>query len=96
MTVRKPRFRGATRKMNSMNLKTKRKWLNVKLWNGTLKLYQDMLDRKSGDSSSGNNNGGGSSSDEGGGSSDDGGDTPGGDTPGGGGNSDYDDGGGQN
>ena len=30
----------------------------IKLWNGTLKIYQDMLDRKSGTSSGGNNQSG--------------------------------------
>ena len=71
----------------------------VKLWNGTLKIYQDMLDRKSGTSSGGNsgnsgNSGNGGTTNNGGteqggseqGGSEQGGtDTPGGDTPGGGG-----------
>ena len=70
----------------------------IKLWNGTLKIYQDMLDRKSGTSSgnggsSNSGNGGGTTNNGGGteqggteqGGTEQGGDTPGGDTPGGGG-----------
>ena len=62
----------------------------IKQWNGTLKIYQDMLDRKSGASSSssgGSSSGGGSTdgggSSDGGGSTDDGGSTDGGTTDGG-------------
>jgi hypothetical protein len=65
-------------------------------WNGTLDIYQDMLDRKSGTSSSsggsgGNSGGGGGTTPEnpdtpgGGGDTPDNPDNPGGDTPGGGG-----------
>ena len=74
----------------------------IKRWNGTLKIYQDVLDRKSGTSSGGgsssdsgnggggNNNGdngGGSSADQGGGSDDQGG--GGSDDQGGGGSDDQ-------
>ena len=62
----------------------------IKRWNGSLKLYQDVLDRKSGTTSGGGSQGGGSDeggggSDEGGGGSDEGG---GGSDEGGGGSDD--------
>ena len=54
----------------------------INRWNGTLQIYQDILDRKSGGSGSSSNNGGGSNSgDNGGGSGDNGGDTPTPDNP---------------
>ena len=59
----------------------------IKQWNGTLKIYQDMLDRKSGTGSGGTTpDNGGTTPDNGGGTTpDNGGDTPqpdnGGDTP---------------
>ena len=57
----------------------------IKKWNGTLKIYQDMLDRKTGSSTgSGTNNGGSGSGDNPSGTGTDtpGTDTPGTDTPG--------------
>jgi len=57
----------------------------IKKWNGTLKIYQDMLDRKTGSSTgSGSNNGGTGSGDNPSGTGTDtpGTDTPGTDTPG--------------